>query len=54
MCVEAGAPFALSSDAHRPDEVGYEYDRAVAMLRELGVQEICVFERRERRLEPLG
>jgi histidinol-phosphatase (PHP family) len=54
MCVEAGAAFALSSDAHRPEEVGYGYDRAVAFLAELGVGEICVFERRERRLEPLG
>jgi histidinol-phosphatase (PHP family) len=54
MCVEAGAAFALSSDAHRPEEVGYGYERAVAFLAELGVGEICVFERRERRLEPLG
>jgi len=54
MCVEAGARFALSSDAHAPDQVGYEYGRAVKMLGELGVGEICVFERRERRLEPLG
>jgi histidinol-phosphatase (PHP family) len=54
MCVEAGAAFALSSDAHRPEEVGFGYERAVAFLAELGVGEICVFERRERRLEPLG
>jgi histidinol-phosphatase (PHP family) len=54
MCVEAGAAFALSSDAHRPEEVGYGYGRAVAFLAELGVAEICVFEGRERRLAPLG
>ena len=54
LCVDAGAAFALSSDAHVPDQVGYEYRRAVEMLRELGVGEICVFERRERRLEPVG
>lgn len=53
MCVEAGAPFALSSDAHAPEQVGYEYRRAAEMLRALGVGEICVFERRQRRLEPL-
>jgi histidinol-phosphatase (PHP family) len=53
MCVEAGASFALSSDAHRPEQVGYAYDRAVEFLRDLGVEEICVFERRERRLEGL-
>jgi histidinol-phosphatase (PHP family) len=54
MCVEAGASFALSSDAHLPEQVGFEYGRAVEMLRELGVGEICVFERRMRRMEPLG
>ena len=54
MCVEAGACFALSSDAHLPEQVGYGYDRALAFLAELGVGEIAVFERRARRLEPLG
>jgi histidinol-phosphatase (PHP family) len=54
MCVEAGADFALSSDAHSPDQVGYGYDQAVEFLRSLGVDRICVFEGRERRLEPLG
>ncbi len=54
MCVESGAAFALSSDAHRPEEVGFGYDRAVAFLDDLGVGEICVFEGRRRRLEPLG
>jgi histidinol-phosphatase (PHP family) len=54
MCVDAGAAFAISSDAHAPAQVGYEYRRATDMLRELGVGEICVFEGRRRRLEPLG
>jgi histidinol-phosphatase (PHP family) len=54
MCVEAGAEFALSSDAHAPKQVGYAYDRALEFLAGLGVERICVFEGRERRLEPLG
>jgi histidinol-phosphatase (PHP family) len=54
MCVDAGAAFALSSDAHSPEQVGYEYDRAVKVMRGWGVEEICVFDGRERRLEPLG
>jgi histidinol-phosphatase (PHP family) len=54
MCVEAGASFALSSDAHLPEHVGFAYDRAVDFLEDLGVEEICVFERRQRRLVPLG
>jgi histidinol-phosphatase (PHP family) len=54
LCVEAGVPFALSSDAHLPEQVGFEYDKAVDFLDALGVGEICVFERRSRRLAPLG
>jgi len=53
MCVEAGASFALSSDAHLPEQVGFGYDQALEFLGELGVGEICVFEGRKRRLEPL-
>jgi histidinol-phosphatase (PHP family) len=54
MCLDAGRPVALSSDAHAPEQLGYEYERAVEMLEGLGVSEIAVFERRARRLEPLG
>jgi histidinol-phosphatase (PHP family) len=54
LVVEAGVPFALSSDAHLPEQIGFGYDRALAFLEELGVEEIAVFEGRRRRLEPLG
>jgi histidinol-phosphatase (PHP family) len=54
MCAEAGASFALSSDAHAPEQVGYGYDRAMEFLDGIGVDRICVFDRRERRLEPIG
>jgi len=53
-CVEAGCPVALSSDAHVPDQLGYRYENAVELLEGLGVRELCVFEGRRRRLEPLG
>jgi histidinol-phosphatase (PHP family) len=45
---------ALSSDAHRPEDVGADYDQALELLDSLGVGELCVFEHRERRLEPIG
>jgi len=54
MCLEVGRPVALSSDAHTPEQLGYEYERALALLERLGVREIAVFEGRARRLEPLG
>ncbi len=54
MCLEAGAPVALSSDAHSPEDVGAGYERALELLDELGVRELCVFERRQRTLAPIG
>jgi histidinol-phosphatase (PHP family) len=54
MVVDAGCPLALSSDAHVPDQLGHRYDEAVALLESLGVGEIAVFERRQRRMEPVG
>jgi histidinol-phosphatase (PHP family) len=54
MCLEAGRPVALSSDAHLPEQVGHEYDRALELLDAVGVTELAVFDRRQRRLEAIG
>jgi histidinol-phosphatase (PHP family) len=54
LAVEAGLPVALSSDAHLPDQLGYRYEEAVALLEQVGIGELSVFERRERRSEPIG
>jgi histidinol-phosphatase (PHP family) len=54
MLVDAGCPIALSSDAHVPDQLGFRYDDAVRELTDAGVRELCVFEGRARRLEPIG
>lgn len=54
MCLEAGAPVALSSDAHRPEDVGADYASALELLDRVGVGELCVFRRRQRRVEPIG
>jgi histidinol-phosphatase (PHP family) len=54
MVLDAGNPIVLSSDAHVPDQLGFAYDEALALLEELGVAELCVFDHRERRLEPVG
>lgn len=54
MCIDAGLPFALSSDAHEPAHVGHGYDQAVALLAELGINELAVFNGRRRTMEPIG
>jgi histidinol-phosphatase (PHP family) len=54
LLVEQGAQIALSSDAHRPEDLGYGYDRALAELARLGVGELCVFTKRRRTLVGIG
>ncbi len=54
MCLEAGRPVTLSSDAHTPNDLGYRYEEAVELLGSHGVEEVAVFESRKRRLVPLG
>ena len=54
MVVDAGCPIALSSDAHVPEHLGFGYEQAAELLSAVGVTELAVFERRERRLEPIG
>jgi histidinol-phosphatase (PHP family) len=54
MCLDAGRPVALSSDAHTAEHLAFRYDDALEYLDRLGVTELAVFERRERRLEKIG
>jgi histidinol-phosphatase (PHP family) len=54
MAVDAGAPVALSSDAHEPDHLGYGYDHALELLESVGVDELAVFEGRQRTSAPIG
>lgn len=54
MCIEAGAPISLSSDAHTPEHLGYGYQDALLYLADLGVTELVTFDRRQRIMEPLG
>lgn len=54
MCAEARVPVALSSDAHRPQDIGAGYEQALELLDSQGIRELAVFEGRRRRLEPIG
>jgi histidinol-phosphatase (PHP family) len=53
-CHERGVPITLASDAHQREHVGRDVDNAAAFAREVGYETITVFDRRERRQEPLG
>jgi len=54
LLLEAGCPIALSSDAHLLEHVGFDYEQTVEWLAGFGVTELAVFERRQRRMEPIG
>jgi histidinol-phosphatase (PHP family) len=54
MCLEAGCPIALSSDAHTADQLAFRYEDALEYLDSVGVGELAVFDKRERRVEPIG
>jgi histidinol-phosphatase (PHP family) len=54
LCRERGVPITLASDAHRPEHVGRDVGRAAALAREAGYETVTVFDRRERRQEPLS
>lgn len=49
----AGVPATFSSDAHAPAEVGWGYDRTLALSREAGVTEFVTIERRRKTPHPL-
>ena len=51
---ERGLPITLASDAHVPQNVGRDLDRAIDHARAAGYETVTVFEERAPRQEPLG
>jgi histidinol-phosphatase (PHP family) len=51
---ERGLPITLASDAHVPQDVGRDLDRAVEHARSAGYDTVTVFDGREARQVPLG
>ena len=49
----AEVPLVISSDAHRPEEVGDRFDSAVALAKEVGYTHTVRFDRRERTMVAL-
>ncbi|MBI5395673.1 MAG: histidinol-phosphatase HisJ family protein [Verrucomicrobia bacterium] len=48
-----GVPITFGSDAHLPEHVGRDLDKAVALAREAGYSQFCRFAKRRRSFEPL-
>jgi len=51
---EERVPVCINSDAHTPGRVGQYFDEAYQLLKETGFTETAVFDKRKRRLIPLG
>lgn len=51
--VTAGVPVTFASDAHAPAEVGWGYEKTVALARACGVREFVTFESRRKLFHPL-
>jgi histidinol-phosphatase (PHP family) len=54
MCYQKGVPIVLSSDAHIPEHVGADYDKALTLANEVGYQSIMVFDKGQRKEMKLG
>jgi histidinol-phosphatase (PHP family) len=50
LAIARGIPFTTASDAHSHAQLGENYDRLSAKMSELGVTQLCVYERHQRRL----
>lgn len=52
-CYAERVPIVLNSDAHRPEDVGADYDQAVEYIRQVGYTHIVTFSQHERTVVPL-
>ncbi len=48
MCLNHGLPVTLGSDAHSPEDVGADFDKAISLLRKVGYTEIVRFSKRSK------
>lgn len=54
MCYKKGIPIVLSSDAHFPEHVGFQFSQAVEFARSVGYTQLMTFDKGNRKEVPLG
>jgi histidinol-phosphatase (PHP family) len=47
-CYESDIPVTFGSDSHKPEEVGWEIERALSILREVGYSQVVGFQNRKK------
>jgi len=50
LCYRRGVPITLGSDAHKPQDVGRDFDKALKLIKNVGYEEIAIFSKRRRTL----
>ncbi|WP_191560936.1 histidinol-phosphatase [Metabacillus idriensis] len=53
MCFQKEIPIVLSSDAHVPEDVGADYDQAIALAKKVGYSSLMTFQKGVRKEVPL-
>jgi len=53
LAFSADVPIVINSDAHKPSEVGQDFDQALRLVREVGFRTTVRFEKRQRIVVPL-
>jgi len=53
ICHSYQVPVSLGSDAHRPELVGADFDKAVDLLKAIGYREIVTFSKRNKNFYPI-
>ena len=53
LAFAAGVPIVINSDAHKPAEVGQDFDQALRLVRDVGYRSTVRFEKRQRIAVPL-
>src|SRR5207244_2357164 len=53
LAIEKGIRFTTASDAHSHVQLGENYERLAAKMEELGIREVCVFEKHEAQIRTL-
>jgi len=51
--IERSIPLVLSSDAHRPGDIGHGFDDFIRKARKWGLTHLCSYEKRKQRLVPM-
>ncbi|NMB24926.1 MAG: histidinol-phosphatase [Firmicutes bacterium] len=54
MLADYDVPITMGSDAHSPQEIGRNYSAIIKELARYGIDEVAVFDKRQRAMVPLG